>query len=208
MQNTLELTKSQFEQVDKIVRIVTWKYKDWSRMEWDDLRQEGWVKAVGVIRDKGLNFGLIRECIENRCKDLGRYYKRRQNQNPSDTQSWWFETIPTNREKNNPLQTEDAVDPAWSKRNRIGTDFTSELFVQEIRDLFEDGSDELCAVYTGSKNGAEKIQDRIFKFEHSMEIEIADLLGYPSTSSSRYRSMKKRVRSKVSEYMGWNSDRS
>lgn len=199
---TVELDEEQFYEIDNLVRIVISEFVEWdSFMEWEELYQEGWEKALYVIERYGVSYPAIRVSVTNRCIDLQRYYDRRKSQipctfiEPSDD-----EQLP---EKSIELE-------AWSAHTMTDDDCLNNEFIDEMAKLFDDGSNEqlfvkLCAIYTNSRDGSYKVQDTLFNFDRSMEIEISKLLGYRSSSDRKYRNMKNNVRSKIRSYMGWNT---
>lgn len=211
MANTMELSKEQFDQLDQIIGGISWKYRDYYGMSRDDLYQEGWCEAIKLIEEKGFQPSLIASAIYCRMKDLMRYNSRRQNQ-------ILFDTLPDRTSLDDKPFLESVMrtdieyyDTYWTGKNRIGNDFDSQVNIKEMDKLFEEGSNDqkffrLVAVYIGTVKNSEKIQKSIFNFDSSMDYEISLKLGYPNSTSRGYRSVKRRVRKTIAQYMGWGEN--
>lgn len=209
------ITKEQFDELDNMIGGISYKYAGWHGMSRDDFYQEGWCVAIKVLDEVGYEPNLIAHNFYNRITDINRYNRRRENQQPFDPTSYAMASVSESQIKNSPLQTEDSYKPPyegyWSKKNRLGTDFSSKISIQEMNKLFEDGSKEqryfqLVSIYIGSVENADALMDKLFKFERSMDVEIAELLEFASSSSSGYRNVKRRVRRAIAKYMGWGEN--
>lgn len=197
-QKDFTLTAEQFEKLDSMIRGITFKYRDWYRMSWEDLQQECWIKACETIKTNGFEPNLIAKNCYHLISDINRKNKRRMNQFPT------YDSEIFSEESNLPVK--DPDEQAWSAKNTLAQDFTSQVFIKEMDALFEDGSQEkklfrLMAIYVGAVRPNQNLFGVFFEGVGSMEKEIAKKLGYNSNSNCGYRNLRKRVRKTIEKYM-------
>lgn len=194
------LTEEQFDAIDKMLNGVANRYANWGGISRDDIYQECWLKAMQIIEACGEvpDLNWICQCCYNRIFDLGRYQARRVNQIPIDISQF-------DRQEASSDQT--SYFEEMEKHLPIGTDFLSEVILEEIENLFDADSNEReyireLEIYIGIREVAKSKLASLFDFNSSMENEIALNLGFANSSSNGYRNVKRRVRAKVAEYLG------
>lgn len=193
METKIVLKEEEFNSLDSMLRGIAGKYNGWYGLKYEDLYQECWLKASEVINSsEELNLDLICRCCYNRVMDIVRYTTRRLNQIPMDPGD----------ESNRPLYGNSAK--LW---NNSKTNFDINLILEEIENLFDEGSREReyiheLEVYFGVKDATKEAINSLFDFSSSRDNEIAWNLGYANSSSNGYRGLKWRVRCAVEEHFG------
>ena len=204
----LQLSENQFKELNKMLNGIARKYAGWGGIDYDDILQECWVKAITVINQTGeLKLNLIASSCYNRIIDLCRYQKRRVNQIPVEHSQFDYRD---ESDSNNSLDFSPIE--GWNITQQSTEDVVIDnLAVDIIEDLFAPGSIEkeyvhLVAVYLRLKQPNVTNIKIIFNENAPMENNIAISLGYANSMSSGYRNCKKRVRSVIAKHMGWGDN--
>ena len=205
--NEVVLTDEQFESVDRMLRGISRKYRNWYGISEDDIYQECWVKTLKLMEkfDGELpNLNLIASSCYNRIFDMCKYHQRRQNQLPS-----WNADIAKEQASSGRIHKTDAQPIGdYMKPAKLGTveQSDAELALEEIMNLFDVDSRERRYIYLiGLHEGVFK-EERPFESAELFgdgsrtEFRIAKDLGYANDTSNGYRGLKRRVQSKITEF--------
>lgn len=188
------MTDAQFGQIDKMLNSIAWQYHGWYELSHDDLYQEGWVKAIEIINRYGFEYGAIASSFYNRIMDLGRHQKLRQNQISTDPLLFFSEMSGSYCDFN--LQDVE-----------LNEDFYSRLDIHDMSNLFDDSKEskyfQMVAVYSDAVSGFELDgEETSFDFESSMNVELAEKMGYANSTSLGYRRIKNNVRNTIAKFLG------
>lgn len=212
MKKQVVISEEDFNKINAMLKGVSYKYKDWGGLSFDDIYQECWLKTMEMIQDWGTipDLNLICRSCYNRIFDLGRYQARRVDQLPTDPGSFdWGEDSLTDNDSDKASSASNKLQDAIlnGSSEKLGSDFESNLIMEEIENLFPEGSKERefireLEVYDGLREefGAD-IYNKLFNRNMTKENEIARNLGYANISSSGYKSLRWRVRCTVAKFL-------
>ena len=210
---SLELSKSDFEQLNGMIRGISLKYKGWYGCTFDDIYELCWEKALTIIHNGGYDFDLICQCCYNGVSDLMKSLRRRQDKQFScDTDI--MDTALYGGSSESEYHEDEPVslgvlrwNPDFNSTYEIGKVNQGNVDFRELLNLFEKGSKEwkwlyLVAIRMGCIEVSTEVYDRLFTNKHSIDFEVSALLGYKHQSYTGYRRIKKRVQETVSRYLG------
>lgn len=193
----VDITKEEYDKLNSMICGISRKYTGYAYMEYDDLEQELWIKALEIIAYHGeVNYRLIAKSLYNRAIDLVRK-KRHKQLNEHHLNVNMLEVIDD--------------DPAHGKVNYLNTktdmcDYSTSV-VNEVIELFDEGTKDrqyvtMVAEFNGALSGEDYLDEVKEKFsDFRPEKEYALALGFKDDTSTGYRSLRHKVREVVKWYL-------
>lgn len=193
----VHITSEEYEHLKSMVCGIARKYTGYAYIEYDDLEQELWIKALGLIAYHGnVNLKLIASSLYNNAIDLVRKRKRKHdNEKHLDSNTFNFLDDNESNAKVNYLVSQNDL-----------SDYSTSV-VSELVELFDEGSKArayvtMVAEFTGALSGEDYLDSVKEKFtDFRPEKEFAIALGFKDDTSTGYRSLRQNVREVVKWYL-------
>lgn len=206
MTNKVVLTNEQFEEIERVVSGIS-RRKAWGVFTYEDLHQDLWLDVMELIEKVGEvpSLNLVARVCYNKVTDKIRYNRRR-----SDSQLLGDGTE-SNFEKGS---TNESAEDFMVSRGLGGSSVTmSNLVVQEMMELFDEGTKERLYIYQMAvfhnaldpEEDTSEEFDTLFSNDKRFDNEIAINMGYSGSHSSGYKRVRWAVRERILEFNEWKS---
>lgn len=207
----VDLTDSEYRDLDNMLYWIAKRYDGWSGLDYEDLKQELWIKCINTIKAKfgTIPYNELKSLIAMNCYNLSKdiLRKRKKEYNKLSLFSYDFGNT-EDEDLDNSQQLSQSIINGSSKDLSKNNDIHASLFIEDLLQLFiddEKATDYLLFVGLYFDIELDRNQDlgRLrsdFFQDSSYENEIARALGFANSMSSGYRKVRNRVRKKLDVY--------